>query len=320
MKKLIFLIIVIGVIGLSGFAVYREGTLPVDKTNKSTKIFVIEPGEGLTSVAKKLNGEGLIRNRLVFYGIVKKLGIERQIQAGDFRLSPSMDAYEIAETLTHGTLDIWVTIREGLRKDQVAEIMAKSFNVSETEFNQNAEEGYLFPDTYLIPRQATSESIITILKNNFNTKVTLEIISSAQQRQLDEHELITLASLVERETQHDEDRKKVASILLKRIENEWALQVDATIQYALGYDTQEKTWWKKSITFADLEVESPYNTYKNKGFPPGPIANPGLASIKAAAEADSSTPYWFYLSDKSGKMYYSRTIEEHDAQVKKYLE
>ena len=135
-----------------------------------------------------------------------------------------------------------------------------------------------------------------------------------------EKEVLILASLVEKEARHDEDRQKVASIILKRLKNDIKLQIDATVQYALGYQSEEKTWWKKNLTQEDLDIDSPYNTYKNEGLPPGPIANPGLASIEAVINADANTSYLYYISDKNGNMHYARTLEEHQANIDKYLQ
>lgn len=319
MKKTIAVIsiILLTIIGL--FLFYKEGTLPVNKFDKKNKIFVIRPGESLSTIAKNLSKEDLIRNKIVFYLVVKQLGIEKKIQAGDFRLSPSMDVYQIAKTLTHGTLDLWVTIVEGLRKEEIAQIIAQKLALPETEFLKEAKEGYLFPDTYLIPRQATTGAIIQILTNNFYRRFSQDLRKKAEQKGLTEKEVLILASLVEKETKYDTDRKKVASIIIKRWQADWPLQIDATVQYALGYQPNENSWWKSALTKEDLEIDSPYNTYKNNGLPPTPIANPGLASIEAVVNADRNIPYWYYLSDKTGKMHYAVSLEEHNKNIKKYL-
>ena len=319
MKKINFLVVFLLIITLAFYLFYREGTLPVNKSNQSTKIFVINQGESLTSVVNNLSKEGLIRNRLIFFLIVKKLGIERKIQAGDFRLSPAMDAYQIAKNLTHGTLDIWVTLIEGTRKEEIAQIISQNLGIPETEFLKYAKEGYLFPDTYLLPKDATPESIVKILENNFNKKFSTELQQKAKAKGLSPTETIILASLVEREAKLSEDRQLVASVILNRFKTEMKLDIDATIQYTLGYQPEEKTWWKKVLTTDDLAIDSPYNTYKNKGLPPTPICNPGLAAIQAIANAPE-TDYFYYLSDKKGKIHYAVTLEEHNENVRKYLE
>ncbi len=318
MKKLMILVVFIICLLTAGYLIYREGSLPVDKTDESPKIFTVAKGESLNSITNKLSSEGLIRNKLVFYLIVKQLGIEKNIQAGDFRLSASMKADEIAKSLTHGTVDTWITIIEGLRKEEIAELIAQKYKIPENEFTGMADEGYLFPDTYSIPDGASSEKIISILEDNFDKKFE-QIKDQADKNNLSEEEVVILASMVEREARTAEDKQEVANILLKRYREEWTLDIDATVQYILGYQPDQKRWWKKELSFDDLEIDSPYNTYKVTGLPPAPICNPGFDSLSAVANADDSTPYWFYISDSDGKLRFAETLEEHNANIEKYL-
>lgn len=305
---------------IGGFFLYfQEGVLPVNSTNKMSSIFIVKKSERVSQIAKNLESADLIRNKIVFYLVVKQLGIENTLQAGDFRLSPSMDVYTIARTLTKGTLDVWVTLIEGLRKEEIAHVFSTSLGFPESEFLKFVQEGYLFPDTYLIPKTATVDRVIKILTDNFNKKYTQELKNKARDNGLTDEQVLLFASLVEREAQSENDRKHVASIIYKRYKNEWPLQIDATIQYALGYQPIERTWWKKNLTTDDLAIESPYNTYKNAGLPPTPISNPGLSSIQAVINADISTPYWYYLSDKAGVIHYAKTLEEHDENIARYL-
>jgi UPF0755 protein len=129
---------------------------------------------------------------------------------------------------------------------------------------------------------------------------------------------MVLASLVEREGRTAKDRPVIAGILLRRLKADWPLQVDATLQYALGYQASDKTWWKKELTDDDKKINSPYNTYMNTGLPPQPICNPGMESIQAAIYPTSSE-YWYYIHDPTGAVHYARTIAEHEANVAKYL-
>jgi UPF0755 protein len=318
-SKLFIVIFIVAVIGGLGFLYYQEGTLPVNKLDKSNKIFVIRPGEGLNSITKRLKNEGLIRNTLVFYLTVKQKDIDKKIQAGDFRISPSMNVLQVAEALTHGTLDEWVIIVEGLRKEEVAQIISKKFDIPEGEFIRLAPEGYLFPDTYLIPKQATAEAVIQILTNTFDQKFSSELEQKVSAHGLTKHEAVILASLVEREGRSDKVRQEVAGILLKRLQEGMPLQVDATVQYALGYQPQTKTWWKTDLTFEDLKINSVYNTYRNPGLPPEPICNPSLSSLSAVANGNPDTPYLFYITDPDGNMHYAKTAEEHERNVERYL-
>lgn len=320
MKKLLIFLLVIIIIGIAGLLIFREGTLPINSKNTTSKIFTIEPGEALNSIIRRLESEGYIRSRLAFYVVVRQKGIEKKIQAGRFRLSPSMDAYMLAEELTHGTDDTWVTVIEGLRKEEIAQVISKELNIPEVELTSIAKEGYLFPDTYLFPQTASAEAVVNAMYQNYKAKVSPDILASAQSNGLSEDELITLASLVEREARSDEARRAVASIMLRRIKEDMPLQVDASVQYVIGYYAPEKRWWKENLTFEDLKIESPYNTYTNPGLPPGPISSPSLSSIIAVSEATANTPYLFYITGKDGKMYYSEDYEGHQRNIERHLD
>ncbi|OGK39810.1 hypothetical protein A3F34_01095 [Candidatus Roizmanbacteria bacterium RIFCSPHIGHO2_12_FULL_44_10] len=320
MKKFSITTILLIILAIGAGLFYFEGSLPVNTKDTSKQIFIIEKGEGVNGIINNLAGKHLIRNKLVFFVLVKQLGIENNIQAGDFRLSPSMSAKEIAKELTTGTLDIWVTVIEGLRTEEIAQIISRDFNLPESEFITQAQEGTLFPDTYLIPKTASIGDILAIFKANFDKKYNEELRIQAQNNGFSDREVLTLASLVEREANTEGSMRQVASILVKRWKNGWPLQVDATVQYILGYQEGEKTWWKASLSNQDLAIDSLYNTYKRPGLPPGPICSPGLTAIQAVIGADENTPYWYYISNKDGsQMYYARTLEEHNTNIQKHL-
>ncbi len=322
MKKLLFVFVFIIALAGAAYFIFTEGVLPVNKDDTSKKLVVIKKGSNVDDIANVLFLEKLIRNRVVFYVVVKQLGIERDLQAGDFELSPSMDAHTIAKTLTKGSIDVWVTIPEGLRKEEIAELLTKELpSFSSSEFLTIANDGYLFPDTYLMPRAADAEKVVETLRGTYDQKVSKLITPEKLSRLgLDsEKDVLTLASLVEREAGLPEDRVPVASVYLKRLTEPMRLQVDATVQYALGYDIVEKSWWKKGLTFDDLKIDSPYNTYENDGIPPGPICNPGLAAIEAVLAADKETPYLYYVNDIYGKLHYATSLAEHEKNVAKYV-
>jgi len=320
MKKIIFAFTFIIALGGAIYIVYREGILPVDKNDTSKKTIVVKQGDTVNAIANTLHVEKLIRNRLVFYSVVKQLGIDKQIQAGDFELSPSMDAFEIANSLTKGSLDVWVTVPEGLRKEEVAEVLAKQFdNFSSAEFLSKAEEGYLFPDTYLIPKSANADTVLAILDKTFHEKYNTQILAKAKAKNMTEKEVIILASLIEREVKNPEDRQPVASVFIRRLDEPMRLQVDATVQYALGYQKDIKSWWKRPLYFEDLKVDSAYNTYERDGLPLGPISNPGIAALEAVVDADAKTPYLFYVNDAEGKIHFAKTLEEHEKNIEKYV-
>ena len=319
MKKFKILFLITSLVVLGMYFMYVEGSLPVDKNNAGSTIFVIQKGEGLSSIIKRLASEELIRNKVVFYTIALQKGIEKKVQAGDFKLSKKMTAQEVAEMITHGTLDEWVTIVEGLRKEEVAQKLAQTFTFSEISFIEQAKEGQLFPDTYLIPKTATIDTIIQLMEGNYQKKMA-EARKERPFEKRSDREILILASLVEREAKFADDRRLVASIILKRAQNDWPLQLDATIQYGLGYQRKEKTWWKRDLTVEDLKVDNTYNTYERKGLPPAPICNPGLDSIKAAVTADPNTPYWYYVNDKKGRIQVAKTLEEHEKNIRTYVQ
>lgn len=315
--KILFLLIILAVLGM--YFMYVEGSLPVDKSNSGATIFVINKGEGLSSIIKRLASENLIRNKIVFYAISLQKGIEKKVQAGTYKLSKNMTAASVADALTHGTADEWVTIVEGLRKEEIAQLLSGTFTFSEKKFIETAKEGRLFPDTYRIPKEASMETIIALLETNFSEKMA----EARKERPFDkrsDREILILASLVEREAKFADDRRTVASIILKRAQNDWPLQIDATVQYGLGYQRKENTWWKRELALEDLKVDNTYNTYERKGLPPAPICNPGLDSLKAAVSADPNIPFWYYVNDKKGRIQVAKTLEGHNENIRKFIQ
>lgn len=313
-KKILSSLIALFLFLLSLASWWNIELLPKDTSSKQIVTFVIPKGTGISQIAADLKKSGLIKDPLAFKILVKINGLAGKIQAGSFKLSPSMDLFTIAKKLTQGTFDIWVTIPEGLRKEEIADKLNAVLGINKEEFITYSKEGYLFPDTYLIPKNYTYLDIINLMDKNFRGKVNLSVVPEG----LTKEQVIILASIIERETIHEEDRSLVAGILLKRFTSGWPLDVDAGIQYALGYDETAKTWWRKNLTAGDLKVDSLYNTRKYLGFPPAPICNPGLSSINAALNPKDSS-YWFYLSDKEGFIHYAKTLDEHNQNVSRYL-
>ncbi len=295
---------------------WKNGLSPANPTDKKNKIFIVRKGSGLKEIASKLKNEGLIKDRIVFFLYTRLGKFEEKIQAGSFRLSPSMSAEEVAQNLTHGTLDIWITIPEGKRGTEIAEILKKDLPTYDESWINiiTSFEGYLFPDTYLIPKDADINTIVSQMRNNFEQKYASVDMSKTK---LSKNEIITLASLIEREAKFPEDRPIVASVLLNRTEIGMKLDIDATVQYALGYSKEEKNWWRKNLTFEDLKISSPYNTYRNAGLPPTPIANPGIEAIKAIVNP-ANTDYLYYISDKSGRLHFAKNLEGQNENIRKF--
>ena len=309
-------IILVAFILIGGFLLWwKNGTEPVNTFDKGEHLFVVANGEGLRAIAYNLKLQKLIKDPVVFFLLVKQLGLDTKIQAGDFRLSSAMNTSQIAHTLTKGSLDIWVTIPEGKRADEIADILKEKIPSYSDDWRKrlSQNEGYLFPDTYLVPKDATIDFILTLLTKTFNQKYALV----ANPKQQSKEKIVTIASLIEREARHQVDRPLVSSVISNRLSIGMKLDLDATVQYALGYQPLQKSWWKQNLTASDLAVGSPYNTYKNAGLPPTPIANPGAKSLEAAANP-ADTSYFYYITDNLGVNHYARTIEEQNANIKKY--
>lgn len=303
---------------LGAFVWWKNAMAPVDEQDATLVTFVVPSGQGSKEISKRLATEGLIRSQIGFYLLIRFFNTNGQIQAGEFRLNKTMDARTIAKELTVGMMDAWVTIPEGWRVEEIATNIAKGLDIPEKEFLSVAREGYMFPDTYSIPQDATAAGVAKILSDTFTEKVTPQMIADAKKAGLSLSSVVTLASLVEREGKTSQDRPVIAGILLNRLNQDWPLQVDATLQYVLGYQAQEKTWWKKELSDADKKIDSPYNTYMYAGLPPAPIANPGLEAIKAVIYP-TKTEYMFYLHDAKGIAHYAKTIEEHEKNIADYL-
>lgn len=316
-RIIVFLLVVL--LGMGGaLAWWFDSTRAVDPGDPSHISFRVTNGDGVRVIASNLAEENLIRSSTAFFVLVKLMGIERNLQAGEFRLNRTMDSRTIARELTHGFEDVWITTLEGWRNEEIANVLAKNLDLPESEFLREARIGYMFPDTYLIPQDATAGAIIDIFIKAFNKKVDDRMKADIRTNGMSLEEVVILASIVEREGKTDEDRPVIAGILLNRLKAGWPLQADATLQYALGYQAGEKTWWKKALFEEDKKIRSPYNTYQNPGLPPGPISNPGLAAIRSVVYP-KQTEYWYYLHDPSGVVHYATTLEEHNANIVKYL-
>ncbi len=300
------------------FLWWKQALQPVNPNDNKQITFTVERGVDARTIADNLRKTGLIRSPVAFFLLARFGNLGANLQSGNFRLNPSMNLYEVAQTLTHGTQDVWITVPEGFRREEISLKIAQELSIPENEFLKLSKEGYLFPDTYLIPQDASAAAIIDIFNKNFQKKVTADIANKAAKKNLNLDELITVASLVEREAKLTEDRPLVAGVILNRLRIGMKLDIDATIQYALGYQPGQKSWWKKDLTAEDMAIDSPYNTYLNPGLPPTPIANPGLAAINAVVEAPDND-YLYYVADKNGKSHFAKDIEEHNANITQYL-
>jgi UPF0755 protein len=214
--------------------------------------------------------------------------------------------------------DIKVTLLEGWRVEEMAAKLNEKLSLPQKDFLEQAKEGYMFPDTYLFAPEASASAVVQKMRDNFDKKYNRELQNKIKRLGLSSYEGLILASIVEREARSDEARRMVASILLKRYKIGMGLNADATVQYALGYQKDQQSWWKKEINKTDKQVSSLYNTYIHAGLPPTPICNPSLSSLKAVADADSSTPYLYYYHDPEGNSHYAKTLEEHNQNIVNY--
>lgn len=309
MQRLTIVLTLFLIIAALGILWWKDSMSPVNSSNKEPIIFVVQKGIGLKEIANKLENEGLIKNRVAFFLYTRLGRFEKKIQAGSFRLYQSMTSEEIAQNLTHGTLDIWVTISEGKRAAEIAEILKEKIPTYDISWANAlaSNEGYLFPDTYLIPKDAGIKMIINQMRENFNVKYAS---LGTNNTNLTQEEIVILASLIEREAITDAEKPIIAGILLNRLNAAMPLQVDATIQYAKGN-------WKPVSIEEYKSVASNYNTYLFTGLPPGPISNPGIVALRAVAEP-FDTDYLYYLHDKDRKIRYAKTLSEHNANIENF--
>lgn len=294
--------------------------------------FIVEQGETAEDIAQRLEEQGLVRDGELFRRYVQYYGLDAEIEAGEFTLRQTMTIPEIAETLQEGEPpQQTVMIPEGLRLEQIAEAAAEQTTISKDAFlilsttgwrdldleygflthlpEDATLEGFLFPDTYRLPEEATATDLLRRMLGAFDARVTDEIRASAANQGFDVYELVTLASIVEREAVLEDERPLIAGVYYNRLQESWRLDADPTVQYALGSSGE---WWPQLST-ADLDTQSPYNTYRNFGLPPGPICNPGLAAIRSTAYP-ADTEYFFFLADcteEDGSHLFSVTQDEH---------
>lgn len=324
-------------IGGGGYLYIKSALQPVDEDSKVTKKVEIPIGSSVTGISEKLKESGIIKNAKVFKYYVKFKN-EAGFMAGEYELSPSMEIPEIINRLKTGKVlqkaAFQLTIPEGKQLKEIAQIIAKTTNKSEEEvFNQLNDktfiqsmmnkypdllttdilnpnikyplEGYLFPATYPFykPNPTVEEMVVTMLDQT--QKVVEPYLEGLSDKEFTAHQLLTMSSLIEEEATQKADRKNISSVFYNRIEQDMPLQTDPTVLYAQGKH-------KERVLYEDLEVNSPYNTYKHKGLPPGPIANSGKDSIEAAINP-SETKYLYFLATAEGDVIFTNTLDEHNA-------
>lgn len=326
------LVIVLGVFAASAALIFYLYVLPPRNFPINT-VITIENGSSLKQVAGQFEESGLVKSAFGFETIGWLLNTEKKVKAGEYFFDKKMNAYELMKTIVgdaYKTSLIKVTIPEGFTLENIGSVFEKlemwekddlrkiiglpsgagSF-VTAVKPPYASLEGFLFPDTYFISRHTKPETMVSIMLENFEKKINSALKEKIAKSGRNFFEVLTMASILEKEAATERDRKLVSGILWKRIKNNMLLQTDASLYYITNKVSAD-------LTQEDLKIDSPYNTYLYKGLPIGPISNPGLASIEAALSPEES-PYLYYLSDKDGKMRYSVTYQEHLANKKKYL-
>ncbi|MEK7545567.1 MAG: endolytic transglycosylase MltG [Patescibacteria group bacterium] len=320
--------------------VFSQAGSPVSK-EASTILYVIPQGSGAKAIAEGLEKAGLIRSPRYFLFTVWSRGDQEKFKAGSYELTPSMSTREIEALLAKGTPvsnEISVTLLEGWTLDDMADYLQAEGIASIAEFYAEAGEsakpasglpdwaasypalasrpsdtsleGYLFPDTYRIYADGGAKAIVRKMLANFEAKLAPELRAEIRAQGRSVHEIVTMASIIEREVRSDEDRAIVSGIFWKRVDAGRGLEADSTVNYITGHS-------KPSVSYEETRIDHPWNTYKYRGLPPGPIGNPSLSAIVAAIRP-KATPYWYFLTDPQSKVYYGKTLEEHAAN-RKYL-
>lgn len=292
-------------------------------------LFKVNPGEGAAAVALRLEREGFIRDSEAFTDYLVYAGLDRGIQAGEFTLSPALAPVQIAQKLQDATpTQIKFVVLPGWRLEEVAAALPTSgFNITPDAFLREARrparrfdflpdgataEGFLLPGAYTLPRGLDARGLVGTLMNNFALALSPEMRAAFERQGLSVYEAVILASIVQREAMQAEEQPIIASVFLNRLAIGMRLETDPTVQYAIGLNPATGSWWKSPLALIDLQIDSPYNTYKNNGLPPGPICSPALSALQAVAYP-AQTPYYFFRArcDGSGLHLFAETFEGH---------
>ncbi len=320
--------ILLVVLAGAAFAIYEMTRYPdtVDAAHDKAHTVIIAPGEGFSATARKLQALGLIQSPRKFRLFARINGSHRQIQAGEFQLYGTMTPRQILDTLVAGKVRLYrVTIPEGFTLRQIAQTVSRAgFGDTDAFFNLATDpavateqqvpaqtlEGYLFPDTYHFPRGFSQEKIIAAMTQRFRDAISDSWQSRAEALGLTLHQVVTLASIIEKETGDPAERPLIASVFHNRLKKGMRLETDPTVIYGIeDFDG--------NLTRKHLRTPTPYNTYVIKGLPPGPIASPGHAALEAALYP-AETDYLFFVSRKDRTHQFSSNLKDHQEAVRKY--
>ncbi len=315
----------------SALLLWYDGLLTQPLNTRGTEQpFTIAIGESADSVADHLQSVGLIRDAEAFRSYLIYSGLDTSIQAGNYQLSTAMSPLDIAHKLQDATPEqVTFVVLAGWRVEEIAGSLATSgLQITSGQFldatrhpphefdflaGAASVEGFLYPDSYIFPRKLSSaDEMINAMVRNFAAHLTLDMQHGFDKQGLTVYQAVTLASMVEREAVHEEEQPLIASVYLNRLKIGMKLDADPTVQYAIGYNPQQQTWWTNPLSLPDLQINSVYNTYLNPGLPPTPIANPSLSALRAVA-FPAETNYLFFRAkcDGSGFHEFSETFDEH---------
>lgn len=297
------------------YLLYRYGVTNPSNVSEHTT-FEIKSGNSVSKIARNLEINGLVESSSLFKLYIKLNSLDKKLQAGIYNIPPKTNIAELGKMFQNGYDDKVLTFVEGWRLEEFAQYADEEVdNVTYKEFMfcAKGKEGYLFPDTYIVRNDTTTEELIEVLEKNFHSK-TQKLFSEGEG--LTEAEVVIFASIVEREMSIEEDRPIVAGILIKRWKEGMGLGADATTQYAIA--PRNGSWWPNDLTQADLNFASQYNTRANIGLPPAPISSVGLSAINAVVNSVDSG-YYFYLTGNDGKTHFAVTNLDHEYNIEKYL-
>ena len=322
-RKKLGIILGIGLLVILGFFIAYRLFFNAPQLQEEKKVFIVNRNQTDAQTLDKLKTQGLIKNKTAFKIILFLK--HKQIAPGGYNVSKNMSAWQIAKKLAASPDLKWVVIPEGWRKEQVGELLAKTFNWSDDELNKwdtvytkmkiDYMEGTYFPDTYLIPVNESGLDMVNRMTRHFDEQFAPYISQFAQQNIVWTTGL-KMASIIQREAGGNDDMPIIAGIMWNRLNQGMNLEVDATVQYARG---KNDTGWWAPVTADDIKnIDSPYNTYKYKGLPPHPICNPGLDVIEAVLHP-AETDCLYYLHDSNRQIHCAKTLEEHQANIEQYL-
>lgn len=329
MKKLVILFFILVVAaGAGAYALYQQAHESF-QGYESERIIDIPAGSGPNAIGQNLVASGVVRDELTFRVALWLSGSARRLQAGEYRFDRPMSPLDVIGKIARGEVDLRpLTFREGLTIAEMAKVFEASGLGSASSFVEAANdvsliggldpgarnlEGYLFPDTYALPRSAEAARVVRVMVDRFQQVLSGDLKAAAKARGLSIRELVTLASLVEKETAKPEERSLVSGVYANRMRIGMGLQCDPTVIYAL----QQAGKFDGNLRREDLAFDSPYNTYRYPGLPPGPIAAPGQGSIEAAAHP-ADVEYIYFVSRNDGSHEFARTLDEHNRNVRKY--